>query len=143
MRWGLQIGLPDEGEEFSANVLLPGLVASHDAFGRGKDGDTHAIEHFGDLSGTHILTHPRAGHTTKVIEDGGGSLIFGFDLEDRVSASGINFIAPDVSFFLKDAGDFSFDFAVRSGELDFFGAAGIFPAGQEVGNRVCKNGHII
>ena len=65
-----------------------------------------------------------------------------FQAEGRVGTLGVHFVAPDIAFFLQDAGDVSLDLGIGGQHFRKLGRARVADAGQEVGDGVGQCAHV-
>ena len=66
--------LPDECEDFAANVFLAGLAVGHDALVRGQDGDAQSLHHAGHILTACINAQARLGNPAKALDNRGLAL---------------------------------------------------------------------
>src|SRR4051795_7211196 len=104
-------GLPNVAEQFSADVLLAGLVARHQSFGCGQHGDTESTAHARDIRRAHVPAQPRGADPAQTFDHARLALIFELHL-DRSRQFSLDREVIDVTLALENSGNVFFDLGV-------------------------------
>src|SRR6476646_5149663 len=133
----MSFGLPDEREDFAAELGLAGLRAGHDPLARADDDDAQAAEDARDvgLAGIHPeagLADPlQPGHDRHLAVD----VLEGQLEDDRRTVLGFADVG-DEALVLEDPGDLALRPRRRDDDLGVARPGGVPHAGQHVGNRI-------
>src|SRR3954467_15958534 len=131
------VALPDEREDFAAELGLAGLRAGHDPLARADDDDAQAAEDARDVGLAGV--HPQPG-LADALQPGDDRHLAVDVLEGQVEddARAVLLLADvgDEAFVLEDAGDLALRPRCRDDDLGVARPRGVPHAGQHVGDRI-------
>src|SRR3954464_10322676 len=129
--------LPDEREDFAAELGLAGLRAGHDPLARADDDDAQAAEDAGDVGLAGVDPQPgladalQPGHDRHLAVD-----VLQGQVEDDAGAILLLADVGDEALVLEDAGDLALRPRCGHDDLGVARPGGVPHAGQHVGDRV-------
>src|SRR3954471_2541787 len=130
-------GLPDEREDFAAELGLAGLRAGHDPLARADDDDPESAEDAGDIGLAGVDAEPGLADPLEPGDDGRLAVdVLEREVENRARSCLLLVEVGDEAFVLEDAGDLALRPRGRNDDLGVTGAGGVADTGQHVRDRI-------
>src|SRR5687768_2847791 len=129
---------PDVTQQFAAEILLAGLNAGHQAFGRGHDRRAQTAAHTRDVVGRYITAQAGPADAAQAFDHAFAAFVLQPQLQ-LLDVRAFHAQVIDVTFALQDARDAFLHLRMRQLDRGNLRALRVANPREHVGNGICRN----